>query len=267
MPRREIALKVEHFYHDEDLDFRISSRKEMCSILKGIANQGTQVALFYGHSQKFVFTILLDVTEHGMWLDIGPYPPENKQLILSNKITFVGVHQHVKIQFTTHHIESDSFENESAFYMDMPGYMLRIQRREHFRIAVPATSPVRCIIPIQPEDPEEPLEPEAAGDPPSVTVGVTKVNWPLPACPSVTADRLDVESVSPRPATKTDKASPGTAGEALLTSVPLEWKTWAGPDPLPAMVKIPGAADTTLSDAAELVWPLTPTTTFTVVPA
>lgn len=157
MSHKEIALKVEHFYHDEDLDFRISSRKEMRSILKGIADEGTQAALFYGHIQKFVLTTLLDATERGIWLDIGTYPPDNKQLILSDKITFVGIHKHVKIQFTTHHIESALFRNESAFYMDLPGYLLRIQRREHFRTVVPAASPIRCIIPIQPGNPEEPV--------------------------------------------------------------------------------------------------------------
>jgi c-di-GMP-binding flagellar brake protein YcgR len=157
MAHKEVPLKVEHFYHDEDLNFRISSKKEMRSILQHIAEHGSRVALYFAHDHKFVLTTLLGVDERGMWLDIGPYPPDNKQLLLSEQITFVGIHRHVKVQFTVPEIESSTFENNSAFYMKLPGYMLRLQRREYFRMTVPAVPPVKCIIPIQPENPAEPV--------------------------------------------------------------------------------------------------------------
>jgi c-di-GMP-binding flagellar brake protein YcgR len=156
MPHKEIALKVEHFYHDEDRDFRISSKKEMRSILQHIAEHGTRVALYYAHDHKFVLTALLGVDEQGMWLDVGPYPPDNKQLLLADRVTFVGIHRHVKVQFTAHEIESGTFENNSAFYIKLPEYLLRLQRREYFRMTVPAVPPVKCIIPVQPENPAEP---------------------------------------------------------------------------------------------------------------
>jgi c-di-GMP-binding flagellar brake protein YcgR len=154
---KQVALKIEHFYNDKDIELRIESKSEMQSILQSIAENGTQVALYYGHSQKFILTILLGVNEHGMWLDVGPFPPENKLVLLSDKITFVSVYQHVKIQFEAHHIENDLFENNEAFYMELPDYLLRIQRREFYRAHIPATTSVKCIIPIQTENPYDPV--------------------------------------------------------------------------------------------------------------
>lgn len=157
MSRQKITLKIEHFYNDEDIEFRVSSKRAMLSILQSIADQGTHVALFYGGEQNFILTTLLGVNEHGMWLDVGPFPPENKRLLLSDKITFVSIHQHVKIQFKATDIENDLFENDEAFYMELPQYLLRIQRREYFRIPIPSASPVKCTIPIQPENPDDPV--------------------------------------------------------------------------------------------------------------
>jgi c-di-GMP-binding flagellar brake protein YcgR len=157
MPHKTSALGIEYFHNDEDVDFHISSKREMLSILQGIIAQGARVALFYGDDQDFIPTTLLGANEHGMWLDVGPFPPENKQLLRNDKITFVSVHQNVKIQFVAHRIENDLFENNEAFHMDLPDYLLRIQRREFFRTAIPASSLAKCIIPIQPENPNNPV--------------------------------------------------------------------------------------------------------------
>jgi len=157
MLHKEVALKIEYFYNDEDLEFHISSKKEILSILQNIADQGTRVALFYGSGQSFIPTTVLGANEHGMWLDVGPFPPENKHLLLSDKLTFVSVHQHVKIQFVAHDIQNDLFENNEAFYLELPEFLLRLQRREFFRTAIPPTSSVKCTIPVQPENQTDPV--------------------------------------------------------------------------------------------------------------
>jgi c-di-GMP-binding flagellar brake protein YcgR len=155
MSKKEVALKIEHFYNDEDLELRITSKMEMRSILQSIAEQGSHVALFYGSGKDFILTTVLGVHEHGMWLDVGPFAPENKQILRCEKITFVSAHHHVKIQFVAHSIENGLHENNQAFYLELPDYLLRIQRREFFRTAIPAHSLVKCIIPILPENPED----------------------------------------------------------------------------------------------------------------
>ena len=157
MSQNPVQLKIEQFYNDEDTEFRIKSKREMLSILQNLAHLGTRTALFYGSGKSFILSTLLSVNENGMWMDVGPFPPENKQILSSRKITFVSSHQNVKIQFEVPEIRNSTYENNEAFYLAMPEYMLRIQRREYFRTPIPSIPVVRCIIPIHPENPDDPV--------------------------------------------------------------------------------------------------------------
>lgn len=154
MPNKEVVWKIERFKDDDDTEFRIKSTKEKLYILQGIADQGTRVFLYYDNDQNYILTNLLGVNEHGLWLDVGPFPAENKQLLLSDKIAFVSMHQQVKIQFAARDIDTDLFENHEAFYLEMPEYLLRILRREFFRIAIPADTPINCLVPLPPKTPK-----------------------------------------------------------------------------------------------------------------
>ncbi len=156
MLHKEVALKIEYFYNDEDLNFQVASKKGMLSILQGIAEQDARVTLHYGNGQHFILTTLLGANEHGIWLAATPFPRENRQLLLNDKITFVSLYQGVKIQFVARHIENDRFEGNEAFYMELPDYLLRIQRRDFYRAPIPSGARVRCIIPVRPENPDHP---------------------------------------------------------------------------------------------------------------
>jgi c-di-GMP-binding flagellar brake protein YcgR len=54
-------------------------------------------------------------------------------------------------------IENDLFENNEAFYLELPDYLLRLQRRDFFRTPIPASTPVKCIIPLPQENPDDPV--------------------------------------------------------------------------------------------------------------
>lgn len=149
--KKMMALKIERFEEGEDLEFRIRAKVEMLHILRGIAQQKESVALYFNNAEDAILSMLLEVDDEGMWLDVSASPEENQQLLLSDKITFVSMHQHVKIQFVAHHVESGSFEGGEAFYLEMPDHLLRILRREFFRIPIPRDTLVKCIIPTPPK--------------------------------------------------------------------------------------------------------------------
>lgn len=157
--KKEVALQVERFHDDEDLEFRIPSKKEMLSVLQHIAEKNTRIALYYDGHHNFILTTLLGANGDGMWLDVGPFPPENKRILLSDNITFVSMHQHVKVQFVSHQIENVSLDGNETFFIPLPAYLLRIQRRDYFRLSVPISTPVKCTIPIKPGNPDKPDEP------------------------------------------------------------------------------------------------------------
>ena len=157
MSSQNVVLRIENFYNDEDIDLRIESKKEIQAVLQRIANLGTHVAVYYGNQQNFILTVLLGVNDSGFWLDIGSSPIENKQLLLNDKVTLVSVHQNVKIQFVSHDITSGIHKDGEAFYLKLPDYMVRIQRREFFRAHIPVSIPLSCTIPMPAENTGDPV--------------------------------------------------------------------------------------------------------------
>ena len=160
--KKEASLSIERFYHGNDTEFRVHSRKEMLSILQELVEKGTHVALYYDAAYNFIMTIVLAATEDGIWLDVGPFSPDNKRVLLSDKLTLVSLHQHVKIQFEVHEIQSALFDDAEAFFIELPEYLVRIQRRDFFRLSTPQGTPIKCLIPFRPHNPDGPEEQSAA---------------------------------------------------------------------------------------------------------
>lgn len=153
-------MQIERFPRGEDVEFRVRSKKEMQFILQDAAEKNTRAVLYYDEFNNFILTTLLGADEAGMWLDVGPYAPENKRILQSNKITLVTLHQGVKVQLEVDGIQLASLGDDGGevFYLELPDQLLRIQRREFFRLAIPFSTPVKCIIPIKPENPDNPDE-------------------------------------------------------------------------------------------------------------
>lgn len=128
--------------------FSIHSKREIQFVLKAIANQGSQVALYYGNRETFLLSTLVDVDRGGLWLETSQNDASNKAIAQSKKFYFVGTHQHVKVQFTATEVEPDDYDGLETFYMKLPHSLLRIQRREHFRLDTLLTSPLLCLVPL-----------------------------------------------------------------------------------------------------------------------
>jgi c-di-GMP-binding flagellar brake protein YcgR len=148
--KKDVPLKIELFSDGEDSNFCVHSKREIQSILHRIAQDGSRAALYYDEGNDFILTSVLDVNAQGLWLDIGSIAASNQRILRSDKIIFISSHNQVKVQFVAHRIENASFENGAAFYMPLPDSLLRIQRREYFRLTTPSSKSLRCIIPSTP---------------------------------------------------------------------------------------------------------------------
>lgn len=145
---REVPLKIELFSDGEDSKFSIRSKREILFILNSIAQEGTRAALYYDEGNDFILTTALNVDEQGIWLDVGSIAASNQRILRSNKIIFISSHRQVKVQFVANSIENALLENRAVFYLSLPDSLLRIQRREYFRLTTPAINPLKCVIPV-----------------------------------------------------------------------------------------------------------------------
>lgn len=144
---KSIPLKIEIFSSEEDDKHRITSAKEIEFILHKIAERQSRAALYYGDTNDFVLLTLLGVDNKGLWLEQSPNGVDNRRVLESKKLVFVGSHQQVKIQFTAHQASGVEYRGYPAFYIPLPDHIYRLQRREYYRLSTPTTAPLRCIIP------------------------------------------------------------------------------------------------------------------------
>ncbi|MDP2401564.1 MAG: flagellar brake protein, partial [Actinomycetota bacterium] len=82
-----------------------------------------------------------------MWMEQSRDPRLNAGALRSNRLIFVSSHLGIKIQFRVSQISEALYEDEPAFYLPMPDALLRLQRRDTFRIATPSINPLLCTLP------------------------------------------------------------------------------------------------------------------------
>ena len=147
---REAPLTKENLSGAENSKFLIYSPTEIQFILQSIIKEGARAVLYYGGGDDFILTTLLGVDARGAWLDVGTNAADNQSLIQSDNLIFIGSHLQVKVQFEVLYLETMQYENRPAFFLPLPDVMLRLQRREYFRLPIPASRPLKCFIPVTP---------------------------------------------------------------------------------------------------------------------
>jgi c-di-GMP-binding flagellar brake protein YcgR len=134
-------------------DFEVESRKEILSLLRGIGEKNQLIRMLIKGEADVCVTSILDVDEahNTVYLDCSIDAEQNKRILASRRLSFETTLDKVRILFATEHIESTAYEGNPAFKIAVPATLIRLQRREYYRIATPVTNPVRVVIPL-PED-------------------------------------------------------------------------------------------------------------------
>lgn len=138
--------------------FMVYARVEIVAMLRQLLEQGTLVTA-YGHpsaggaaggaNDGFAVTALLSVNPEfeEVVFDNASDPRAQRRLLAAERLTFVAFVQQVKVQFSTHRAEATLFEGKPAFRVRMPESLLRLQRREAFRVRTPLARPAHCLVP------------------------------------------------------------------------------------------------------------------------
>jgi c-di-GMP-binding flagellar brake protein YcgR len=146
MRAKEIPLKIELFSNDEESDYLISNHREIVSILQSIAQRKSRVALYYNEGNSMVLTMILAADENGVWIDATSNPLDNRIIERSKRIIFVTTHNQAKVQFVATDVMLGTYEEGPAFSLGLPRKLLRLQRRDYYRLVTPETNALKCII-------------------------------------------------------------------------------------------------------------------------
>ena len=133
----------------EDLGpYQVHSRREIITLLRNIGERNQLVRMVIKGGTESVVTSILEVDEasNAVIIDCAPSNLQNERILDSDNLAFETLLEHIRILFFATQIESCVYENLPAFSFALPASLIRLQRREFYRVLTPVTNPVRCTI-------------------------------------------------------------------------------------------------------------------------
>lgn len=139
--------------------FTVHSRSEILFLLRAIQQRKLLVNLDLPASRQIVVTSVIgfDIPKNQLFLDVARGDALNRELMSGKGAEFITQLDGVSISFQTGPVSLIDFEKLPALCIAIPASLIRLQRREHFRVTLPIARPVKCIVPAQNEDDPEPI--------------------------------------------------------------------------------------------------------------
>jgi c-di-GMP-binding flagellar brake protein YcgR len=144
----------------EELErFETRSRLEILGTLRELVARRAPVSVHFDRGEEFLLSTLLAVNPEfeELVFDASAERAANARVERSERLLFVSSLDHVRIQFVAQRAEPVVHEGLPAFRVRIPQALVRLQRREYFRIAAPVAKPLFARL-AHPREPARVLE-------------------------------------------------------------------------------------------------------------
>ena len=138
----------------EDLNpYRLHSRREIVALLRTIAEQKQRLNMLANRDGAAIVTTILDIDDVAgtLIVDCAQREHMNDSILKSDNISFETALEQVRILFFVDRVERCTYEDAPALKLDLPDSMIRVQRREFYRVPTLAGAPVSCTVTIPQE--------------------------------------------------------------------------------------------------------------------
>ncbi len=127
--------------------FVLHGKKEILAVLRKLQNDVSLVTAFFDAGREMLLTTLIEISDDGVVLDFGADSGTNRKALLADKLFCVASQEKVRVQFEIGRLSQITFTGRPAFRTALPNSVLRLQRRDFFRLAMPITRPLKCSMP------------------------------------------------------------------------------------------------------------------------
>ncbi|MCE1170014.1 flagellar brake protein [Azovibrio restrictus] len=131
--------------------YLLHSPTEVAFVLRNAMQKGCMMTVYFDMGQSFFLTSLLQVTPKGIVLDYGSDEDTNRRALKAGRLICTTSVDKVKVQFALDSLSLVNHEGSPAFFSPLPANLLRLQRREYFRVSTPIANPLKCEIQVSTE--------------------------------------------------------------------------------------------------------------------
>lgn len=138
----------------------VRSSLEISAVLRLLQRTGSLLSVHPDGGEEFFLSSVVRVDAERGWLSIeaAAAAASNQLARLASSSTLVGICERIKVQFDVGAWTPAHDGSQDCLQARMPTSLLRLQRREYYRVDVPQTTPLRCHIPAQPPLTRETLQ-------------------------------------------------------------------------------------------------------------
>lgn len=130
-------------------EYLLRNRTEMLQVLRQLLDRGSQITIFFNDGADLVLTTLLAVRDDALIFDLGASTEANRRALDAARLFCVTTLDKVRVQFILRGLKPITHDGRPAFRAVLPESVLRLQRREYFRLTMPLTRRLTCQIPLQ----------------------------------------------------------------------------------------------------------------------
>lgn len=134
-------------------DYEVESRREIVALLRQIAEKNQLVrVLIKGEADVCVTSILdVDPDTNTMILDRPVSRDQIERIVAVGAVRCETSLDKIRILFGADGLREISYDGGTAIRANIPASLIRLQRREFYRMATPVSNPVRVTIPLPAE--------------------------------------------------------------------------------------------------------------------
>ena len=134
---------------EENYDrYTITSSREILFLLDSLIEHGEPMTVLFNHGADSFITIRLDFDEDADTLifDWGGSEDTNRRFLKAGSGSFLCHPGGIRVQFPIGPARATEYGGRRAFAVALPRSLLRLQRREFFRINVPLAAQPLCLL-------------------------------------------------------------------------------------------------------------------------
>ena len=139
--RTELELDQQGFSQ-----YLLYSRSEIVFVLRQVLQKKCMITVYFDAGRSFFLTSLVAISDDGNWLyfDLPADPSITKKAGSAGKLMMTTMLERVKVQFSLNGLQEVASSTRATLAGHLPETLLRLQRREHYRLSTPIANPIRC---------------------------------------------------------------------------------------------------------------------------
>ncbi|BDT60564.1 flagellar brake protein YcgR [Massilia varians] len=133
-------------------DYEVSSRREIVALLRRSGEKHQLVRMLVKGEADVCITAVLDVDPdtNSIVLDRSVERLQNERILEAGTVHCETSLDKIRILFSVENLRYTLHQGKDALRADLPSSLIRLQRREYYRMETPVSNPVRAVIPLPP---------------------------------------------------------------------------------------------------------------------